>query len=362
MTLWLWPSTSDFSPDTVKRPQPVIDLTEAMVDGALIGRPPSVKQFTQAIEEAESVREKGAQILKVGASFHLWKTLIIEPVVGSAFAMAASVKSNEILLENVQSRAAKGEWIQGDTRPYTKDAAAFFDRQFVGSFTTNALIKDRFTDTFDTKVEAFGQIRFRLDWGQALQDAYRPDRRISHYLNTLSTDLETAAYNALPFSFVADWFTTAASTQMRLENKVKAPLMDWYVTSSLKHSCTITREGHYRISATKWEIWMRFSDGSTVKYYNLGWRSNKDEPKLDDDAKKRGLYLKIIGSANEAYSIALQTESHEHYIRTVAHKPSPGRASEFNDILNHRPIMKGDPLTMEKAITLGALLITLGMK
>lgn len=376
LTKILWPDSGDF--EDIKA-QPLVDIAEMVSDQAYpLGPPPSIEKTHKKFNEALPTSTFNAikEVVDFSADTWLWTTLVLEPVIGAAVSLSASVEANDKAIEALKDRAKNNQWHQGKhLRLFGRspnEAASCFDAPFSYpapiSFQEGGLRSGVHNFEYD-KFEGNALFTYQLDELQAIQ-ASGSGMQLSSFFNRLSTDMSSVLYNLLPLSFVYDWFSSEYSGALDLNNRLEMPISDWKLTLSYKLKCRILSEFTTELEQVK------YAKYSSREYEACGvtreprtiFQSYGFATELPDDYKRSSCsywnkyedwyrYVLIDNVKNKA--VFRNTEHVTYYKRRVYTRPIKW-TGELTTLPNHIRCFdtsKKDPLNdTGKQVTLGALI------
>lgn len=359
LTAMLWPDSADFEDSNA---QPLVDIAEAISDGAFpLGPPPNPKEAHDRImdnlmsPDDFAALKAGKNAIDFAANAWLWDTLVLQPVISSAIALSTSVKANDMAIDSYAKAAKSGDYIKGKSlrflrnphgcinggpldRYYEEYEAVSSTGERLGFVGTSADIEVK-------KAEGNAMMVYRLsDIDAAVLNSSA--MRLSQFFNRLSTDLDSVLYNVLPLTFVLDWFTSEFSGVLNLKNKVYMPIADHKLVVSYKLDANVSVAKH-----------CNYKCGVYSKHTTDSWRlwyTGKLENRTG--TFETSGYTYTCTSVLEKKHSAKANEQVTYYKRQVYDAPT--RRTDFSGGLGIDCFddIKIDPLDMGKTITLGALI------
>ena len=359
LTAMLWPDSADFEDSGA---QPLVDIAEAISDGAFpLGPPPDpLDAHDRIMDNLMSDKEfsslmAGKHAIDFAANAWLWDTLVLQPVISSAIALSTSVKANDLAIDKYSDAAKSGNWIKGKSLRFLKNPQNCING---GSLDPYEETYQAFTNDGEVLGTVFSRadIEVKQAEGNAMM-VYKLSEldaavlnssgmRLAQFFNRLSTDLDQVLYNILPLSFVIDWFTSEFSGILNLKNKVYMPVADHklIVSYKLKANVSMAKDCHYKCG-----VFDKYATSSKT-YYAYGYLYNKLGTFVSG-----GYTYPMVGTLEKKHKSAA-TEELVSYDRRIYDRPS--RRTDFSGPLGVDCLdtTKPDPLDTGKTVTLGALI------
>lgn len=378
ITAMLWPSSDDFQESDAS---PLIDLSEAAADGVFpLGPPPSASEAHDKLVKncmSDTKIKAVSDLVDFASNAHLWKQLVLEPVIQSAAALSTSVEANDMAIETYAKMAKSGKWQQGkNLRLYGEsplEAALSFGAYdtyttSVGSTANNSNNYGVLTHNMTyNKFEANAMFVYKLSLADSAS-LNTSGMRLGQFFNRLSSSLDTVIHNIIPLSFVYDWFSSEYTGILNLKDKVYMPVDQYKVITSFNCALDIESQVAHTVYASK----VKFMYGRTINAYDedstyMTYNVDRQYNQLSHGTWPVG---KLTWVSSKKYHVVVSNtplevpheysikETHNYYSRYVYENPS--RRTDFSNgdlgILNF-DYEKRDPLADDgKKVTLAALL------
>jgi hypothetical protein len=343
----LWPDAQELVDNTAK---PLVDVAEAVVDGTILGTPPSATDAAPILMDAKRQKyiESLASSIDFAANSWLWAKLVLQPVLSSASSLLASVQANDNRILKLNSLIRRGEWIQGRHMRLHSNISCLQMEDYVPPFfleKTTKYVHETLHETYDfRKYETNANFAYKLSTESMVTSSAQ---QLGLFFQTLSSDLTNVAWNLVPLSFVVDWFTNNYSGQLSLDEKVYIPVAESKLSISQKIDMEVVREYKAVSSVTKY-IWKGY-DGCYPTYESgvkLAWNG---EPLLLPGGWYTCLDTITVGFGSLDID-KKYIHRYERYRRSVHTNLTPSQSASVHCRTNDTNLTTG------QSITLGALI------
>lgn len=339
----LWPSPEDLTDDPSA--SPLIDIAEAISDGSILGTPPDPRTAFDHLDQLDgsSMLSRFAgwkKVIDFGANSWLWSQLVVKPVVSSAVALSAAVRSNDNRINAIETFAKDGKWIQGKhMRIHRKGEEACFGIHTPFERSESATVIQYFREEYDVEeFETNANFVYKLPTSMSFVTS---GQALGLFFNSLSSNLTKVAWNIVPLSFVFDWFSNQFTGQLDLNDKVYLPVESNKLTVSrlisMSFKRTWTCEG-----VCEWGHWEKGTYvGATKLRYN---NEPLSQPLLDAG------YIWVVTDTQTISYNEDQSGLRKNYDRVVYENITPSDSSSI-------PCRSSDPgeLVVGQWVTLSAL-------